>query len=113
MSGDPVDLTEVINSLDLFTPWDAVCEAIRCGNENIVRASGAHLTHKNTLAPKKEAIAISQLDFLEILLQHDGLIDEHVVLRAAERKDRNALRLLLDYGWLIDRPLGLVGPLLW
>ncbi len=52
-------------------------------------------------------------DLLNFLLQQDDLISEDVVAAACERKDRESVRLLLDSGWPIDKPVQTAASLLW
>lgn len=116
MGGQVVDMQEVIASLEKDFgphPGKAVSEAVRIGDRSAVLEQSRHLTGSPTLLPKKTAILEGRLDFLKLLLEQDDLIDEELVFTACERKDREGIRMLLDFGWPIDRPVRSAASLLW
>lgn len=108
ISGDEEDAgyRELMDSLAKEpTPWKALCEAIRHGDEAMIREESLHVAGAQTLAAKREAIMIGRPDLLKILLERDQYIEESVVAAACEQKDRDCVRLLLDFGWPINNPV--------
>ena len=94
-------------------PWKALCEAIRRGDEAMVRQESLHFDGAQTLDAKIEAILLGRPDFLKILLERDDHIEDNVVATACERKDRDCIYLLLNFGWPINKPVHFTASLLW
>ena len=116
VSGDEEDagFEELMESLAKEPiPWKALSEAIRHGDEAMVRQESLHFEGAQTLDPKMEAILLGRPDFLKILLERDNHIEDNVVATACERKDRDCVRMLLDFGWPINRPVHFTASLLW
>ena len=114
MGGRVIDIGDVIRDLDAelgLTVGDAMCEAIRRGDDNKVREHSL-LDGPSTLAPKKEAILAGRPDLLTLLLERDNSVDEDMVTAACKRKDRDSIRILLDFGWPIDKPINCTASLL-
>ena len=72
VTGDAEDAgyRELMNSLEKEpAPWKPLCEAIRRGDEEMVRKESLHLEGPSTLAAKKEAILVGRPDLLKLLLE--------------------------------------------
>ncbi|TKA61127.1 hypothetical protein B0A55_12371, partial [Friedmanniomyces simplex] len=93
-------------------PWKPLCEAIRRDDEDIFREESLHLKGPPTLAAKKEAILVGRLDLLKLLLERDDSIEDDTVATACDRKYRDSVRMLLDFGWPIDKPVYFTASLL-
>ena len=105
---------ELMNSLEKEpAPWKPLCEAIRRGDEDMVREESLHLEGPSTLAAKKEAILVGRPDLLKLPLKRDDSIEDDTVATACDRKDRDSVRILLDFGWPIDEPVYFTTSLLW
>ena len=116
MGGYEVDIGKVIDSLNKdigLGPGEILCEAIRSGNDALVLNAGLELKGAYTLSSKKQAILEGRADLLKLLLLRDDTISEAMITAACERKDRECIRVLLDFGWPIDRPLNSAASLLW
>ena len=116
MGGQPADLRDVIASLEKDIgphPGKALSKAICDADEHAILETSLHLRGSPTLMPKKTAILEGRPDLLRLLLKRDGLLDEHLVVTACDRKDRECVRILLDFGWPIDRPVHSAASLLW
>ena len=114
MGGRVVDIGDVISDLKTElgpAAGNAMCEAIRHGNDDKVRENSL-LEGPSTLAPKKEAILAGRPDLLKLLLERDNSVDEDMVTAACKRKDRDSIRILLDFGWPIDKPINCTASLL-
>jgi hypothetical protein len=94
-------------------PGLPVCEAIRDGHEQKVRETSLNLKGLSTISPKREAIIQGRADFLKLLLANDNTISEDLVAIACQRKDRDSVRTLLDFGWHVNSPVYSTASLLW
>ena len=94
-------------------PWKSLCEAIRRGDEEIVREESLHLEGPLTIPAKREAILGGRQDFLKLLLDRDDTIDDSTVATACDRKDRTSVRILFDFGWPINKSVYCTASLLW
>ncbi|CAK4034567.1 Ankyrin repeat-containing domain [Lecanosticta acicola] len=88
-------------------------EAIFSGSEEDIRATSFHLSGLTTIGPKLDAIRAQKLDILKTLLEMDRTITEDLVAAACEQKDRECVRMLLDFGWPIDKRIYHAASLLW
>lgn len=100
---------------DLLGPdaGQPVCEAIRQGSEQNVRTTSLLLKGGLTIYPKMEAVKEGRADFLRILLEKDDTITEDLVAVACERKNLPCVRLLLDFGWPVNKTIYSAASLLW
>ncbi|KAK6442246.1 hypothetical protein LTR95_001521 [Oleoguttula sp. CCFEE 5521] len=109
------DIQEVIRALEEElrpVATNSLIEAIHHGDKDAVVTNSFKLKGLTTLDPKREAIIAGRSDFFEVLLREDPTIDEDMVATACERKDRDIIRILLDFGWPIDKPLYSMASLL-
>lgn len=109
LDGHTVDLQDVINALDDELgpmPQDALCEAIRLGNEDAMRGHRYTLEGPLTIAHKRLAIQTGRPELLKSLLEQDDLITEDLVSAACTAKDRAYVRVPLDFGWPVNKAVG-------
>ena len=105
---------EFVDSLEKVpASWKPLCEAIRRGDEDMVREGSLHLEGLPTHPAKMAAILAGRPDFLKLLLERDSSIDDLTVATACEKRDRDSVRMLLDFGWPINQPIRLTASLLW
>ena len=101
VKGDEEDAgyQELMNSLEKEpAPWKLLYDAMRRGDEDVVREHSLCLQGPLTLAAKKEAILVGRPDFLKLLLERDDSIEDDIVPTACERRDRRVVRTLLGFG---------------
>ncbi|KAK6442797.1 hypothetical protein LTR95_000956 [Oleoguttula sp. CCFEE 5521] len=109
------DIDEAISKLQQElgpAPDDALCEAIRCADEDAVRRSKSHSLGLSSLRAKKSAIEARRPDFLRLLLEADSSVEEDLVFTACNRKDRQSTRMLIDFGWPANQPVYFAASLL-
>ncbi|KAH8712109.1 ankyrin repeat-containing domain protein [Phaeosphaeriaceae sp. PMI808] len=105
-------VSEILSHLLGSDPAEPACEAIRNDDEQNLRETSLNLRDLSTISPKREAINQGKVGFLKLLLERDNTITEDLVAIACQRKDRNSLRTLLDFGWDINRPIRSTSSLL-
>ncbi|KAF1841538.1 ankyrin [Cucurbitaria berberidis CBS 394.84] len=110
----PFDQTavEILSHLLGPDPAESTCEAIRNDDEQKLRETSLKLRDLSTISPKREAINRGKAGFLKLLLERDNTITEDLVAIACQRKDKDSLRTLLDFGWDINRPIHSAASLL-
>jgi hypothetical protein len=107
------NVSEILSNLLGPDPAEPVCEAIRNDDERALREASASIRGLSTISAKLEAVNQGSVDFLKLLLKTDSTITEDLVALACERKDRNSISTLLDFGWDINRPIHSAASLLW
>lgn len=80
---------------------------------NDVHREGEETALIGNLHAKREAIQQGRHDLLQLLLQRDDTIEDDMVVTACDRKDRGSIRILLDFGWQINKPVYNAASLLW
>lgn len=103
-------LESLLKDLEAETPAvGALNDAIRRGDQGAVRDICSSMEPKAIPipAPMRLAIVLGHPELLKILLERDSDVYESVVEVACERKDRECIRILLAYGWPINKRLGL------
>lgn len=112
-SNDQAEVNEILSFLVGTDPAEPICAAIREHNEQKLRETCRNLRGLLTISPKREAIGQGNPEFLRILLEVDNTVTEDLVAFACDRRDKNSLRALLDFGWDINRPVRLTASILW
>lgn len=115
IGGSEVDLQDVIDSVTNELRSDAdhsFYDAVRHGDDDAVRAY-LNTARISTSAAKREAVLARRPSTLRALLEYDSAIDDTIVQVAGELRDRDCVRLLLDYGWPVNRSLAFGYSLLW
>lgn len=88
-------------------------EAVQRDDIPVVQSFSARFQGQQTLWIKKEAIVAQKPALLQALLEADDSMDDSLMSSACERKDRDAVYVLLGHGWPIDKRLYLDALPLW
>ncbi|KAK3114100.1 hypothetical protein LTR53_007918 [Teratosphaeriaceae sp. CCFEE 6253] len=84
--------------LEVDPNQEALCRAVREGNEQALRQACLRRKGLPTLRPKAEAVRQGRSGFLKVLLESDDTVSEDLVAAACEPNDMASMRLLLDFG---------------